>query len=214
MYLPPAFKQHDIQAQAELIRHYPLGLLIAHGADGIEANLIPFLADVDAAGQLTLRAHLSRDNAQWKTLAEHRQCMVVFQGVEGYVSPSWYPSKKQSGGKAVPTWNYACVQVSGEAKIIDNPDWLLRLFNQLTTLHESNQREPWSVSDAPADFIADRLKGVIGIELVTTKVEGKWKLSQNRTEEDVSGVIDGLRQLGDSQSALAEAMIQANSGDK
>ncbi|GKX53326.1 FMN-binding negative transcriptional regulator [Budvicia aquatica] len=210
MYLPSAFKQNDLIAQVELIRQYPLGLLISYSAEGIEANPIPFLADVDDTGQLILRAHLSRGNGQWKRLTESSQCMVVFQGAEGYTSPSWYPSKKQSGGKAVPTWNYVCVQVSGEAKIIDDTNWILTLLNQLTTLHENGKPEPWSVSDAPEDFIASKLKGIVGIELVATKVEGKWKLSQNRTEEDANGVVDGLRQMGDSHNVLAEAMIQAN----
>jgi|SRR5471030_39358 len=211
MYLPTAFKQDDIHAQAELIRLNPLGLLISSGVDGFDASPIPFLVDVDSAGQLTLRAHLSRGNAQWKALAANGHCMVVFQGAEGYVSPSWYPSKKQNGGKTVPTWNYAMVQVSGEAQIIDSADWLLTLLNELTTLHEGGQREPWSVSDAPENFIAAQLKGIVGIELVAQKVEGKWKLSQNRTAEDIHGVIDGLQQLEGPDSVLAQAMIEANS---
>jgi len=210
MYLPAAFKQQDVQAQAELIRQYPLGLLISNGSEGFEANPIPFLVDVDAAGQLTLRAHLSRGNAQWKSLAENGHCMVVFQGVEGYVSPSWYPSKQQNGGKTVPTWNYATVQVSGEAKIIDSPDWLLSLLKALTTQHEEGQREPWAVTDAPENFIAAQLKGIVGFELVARKVEGKWKLSQNRSAEDVNGVIDGLKDLQGDASPLAQAMVNAN----
>lgn len=210
MYLPAAFKQDDVHAQAELIRLHPLGLLISSGADGFEANPIPFLVDVDDAGQLTLRAHLSRGNAQWKSLAAGGQCMVVFQGAEGYVSPSWYPTKKHNGGKTVPTWNYATVQVSGEATIIDNADWLLTLLHELTTLHEGGQREPWAISDAPENFIAAQLKGIVGIELVAQKVVGKWKLSQNRTPEDINGVIDGLQQLDGPQSALAQAMTVAN----
>lgn len=211
MYLPTAFKQDDIQVQAELIRQYPLGLLITHGPDGFEANPIPFLVDIDTAGQLTLRAHLSRGNAQWKSLAADGQCMVVFQGEEGYVSPSWYPSKKQNGGKTVPTWNYITVQVSGEATLIDSSDWLLTLLHELTTVHEGGQREPWSVSDAPENFIAAQLKGIVGIELIARKTEGKWKLSQNRTHEDVSGVIQGLREHQGPQSGLASSMAKANS---
>lgn len=213
MYLPSAFKQHDLMAQVELIRQYPLGLLISYSAEGIEANPIPFLADVDATGQLILRAHLSRGNGQWKSLADRGQCMVVFQGADGYISPSWYPSKEQSGGKAVPTWNYICVQVSGEAKIIDDTSWLLALLNQLTTLHENGKPAPWSVSDAPEGFIASKLKGIVGIELVASKVEGKWKLSQNRTEEDANGVVDGLRQMGGPQNALAEVMTLTNNSN-
>ncbi|MGV8926181.1 MAG: FMN-binding negative transcriptional regulator [Ewingella sp.] len=211
MYLPAAFKQDDTQAQAELIRQYPLGLLITHGPDGFEANPVPFLVDIDAAGQLILRAHLSRANAQWKSLAVDGQCMVVFQGEEGYISPSWYPSKKHNGGKTVPTWNYITVQVSGEATLIDSSDWLLTLLHELTTVHEGGQREPWSVSDAPENFIAAQLKGIVGIELIARKTEGKWKLSQNRTTEDVSGVIQGLREHQGPQSRLAKSMAKANS---
>ncbi|GBU14128.1 transcriptional regulator [Enterobacterales bacterium] len=210
MYLPAAFKQDSPEAQAALIRRYPLGLLITHGADGFEANPIPFLVDV-VGGEITLRAHLSRGNAQWKSLAADGRCMAVFQGEEGYVSPSWYPSKKQNGGKTVPTWNYVSVQVSGEAKIIESSEWLLTLLRELTQLHEGGQREPWSVSDAPENFIAAQMKGIVGIELVARKVEGKWKLSQNRTAEDVSGVIDGLRELEGPESTLAQAMVQASS---
>lgn len=211
MYLPAAFKQDDPVAQAELIRRYPLGLLITYGSGGFEVNPVPFLVDVDAAGQMTLRAHLSRGNAQWKSLAADGHCMVVFQGEGGYVSPSWYPSKKQNGGKTVPTWNYVNVQVSGEAKIIENSAWLLTLLQELTRLHEGGQREPWSVSDAPENFIAAQMKGIVGVELVARKVEGKWKLSQNRTEEDISGVITGLCEHEGPQSELAQAMVQANS---
>lgn len=208
MYLPAAFKQDDPEAQVALIRRYPLGLLITHGADGFEANPIPFLVDV-VAGEITLRAHLSRGNAQWKALAADGQCMVVFQGEEGYISPSWYPSKQKNGGKTVPTWNYVNVQVSGEAKIIENNEWLLTLLQELTTLHEGGQREPWSVSDAPENYIAAQMKGIVGIELVARKVEGKWKLGQNRTAEDVSGVIDGLHEMEGQESALAQAMVRA-----
>ncbi len=210
MYLPAAFKQDDPEAQAALIRRFPLGLLITHGAEGFEANPVPFLVDI-VDGEITLRAHLSRGNAQWTSLAADGRCMVVFQGEEGYVSPSWYPSKKQNGGKTVPTWNYVSVQVSGEAKIIESSEWLLTLLRELTTLHEGGQREPWSVSDAPQNFIAAQMKGIVGIELVARKVEGKWKLSQNRTAEDVSGVIDGLRELDGPESTLAQAMDQARS---
>jgi len=209
VYTPQAFSLDDITAQSELISRYPLGLLISNTSQGIEANSLPFLVDVDAHGVMTLRAHFARANAHWQALLDSSECLVVFQGEQGYISPSWYASKASSGGKVVPTWNYATVQVNATAKIIDDPQWLRALLERLTQLHEGQRPEAWQISDAPDNFIASMLTGIIGIELVAHRVVGKAKLGQNRSAEDVTGVVNGLYQTEGQSSLLAAAMKKA-----
>jgi len=209
VYLPQSFSLDDISAQSELISRYPLGLLISNTPQGIEANQLPFLVDVDADGVMTLRAHFARANAHWQALLDSPECLVVFQGEQGYISPSWYASKAASGGKVVPTWNYATVQVNATAKIIDDPQWLRTLLESLTHRHEGQRPEPWQISDAPEGFIASMLTGIIGIELVAHRVVGKAKLGQNRSAEDVSGAAHGLYQAEGQRSPLAAAMKKA-----
>ncbi|MFZ4834593.1 FMN-binding negative transcriptional regulator [Rouxiella sp. Mn2063] len=209
MYSPQSFSLDEISAQSELISRYPLGLLISNTPQGIEANPLPFLVDVDTHGVMTLRAHFSKANTHWQSLCDNPECLVVFQGEQGYISPSWYASKVPSGGKVVPTWNYATVQVSATAKIIDDPQWLRTLLERLTHLHEGQRPEPWQISDAPDNFIASMLKGIVGIELVAHRVVGKAKLGQNRSAEDVAGAAKGLYESEGQNSPLASAMKKA-----
>ncbi|KFK95601.1 MULTISPECIES: FMN-binding negative transcriptional regulator [unclassified Serratia (in: enterobacteria)] len=203
MYQPASFREDDVETQLALVRANPLGLLISHGSQGLLADPIPFLVDVDQQGRVTLRAHVARANPHWQVLQTVQECLVVFQGVEGYISPNWYQSKSQSG-KVVPTWNYAAVHMWGVPTVTHDPLWLRQQLDGLTRLQESQQPEPWQIDDAPANYIASQMKGIVGIEIAITRREGKWKMSQNRSAEDVSGVIAGL-QAGDSvQQQLAD----------
>ena len=190
MYQPPQFREDRIEMQHALIRAHPLGLLISAGPEGLLANPVPFLLDSAKSPLGTLRAHVARANPQWRTLSG-RPVLVVFQGVDTYVTPSWYETKRQTG-KVVPTWNYATVQARGEAKVIAGEGWLAEQTHDLTEHHESHRAEPWKVEDAPKDFVAAQLKGIIGIEIEIAKIEGKWKVSQNRPVADRSGVAQGL----------------------
>ena len=193
MYQPPHFVETDIDVLHALIRAHPLGLLISASEDGPVANPLPFLLDADVAPHGRLRVHLARANPQWRLLAENPQMpvLVVFQGVDSYVTPSWYETKRETG-KVVPTWNYAMVQVRGRARVIEDKDWLAGQIAELTATHEAARREPWQVTDAPDAFIASQLKGIVGLEIDITDITGKWKVSQNRPESDRRGVAEGL----------------------
>ncbi|SFL81659.1 FMN-binding negative transcriptional regulator [Methylobacterium pseudosasicola] len=207
MYQPPQFRDDTLAAQHELIRTYPLGLLVTGGADGLVANPVPFLLD-EAGPHGTLRAHLARANPQWQALAEAEECLVVFQGPQGYVTPGWYASKREHG-RVVPTWNYATVHAWGRPLVIEDADWLRRQIADLTALREAPRAAPWAVDDAPAPFVAAQLRAIVGIEIPITRIEGKWKMSQNRPEADRTGVIAGMRAEG--ETILAD-MVAARSG--
>ena len=199
MYQPPHFREDDLAVQHALIRAHPLGLLVTVGSAGIEANPIPFVLDSAASSLGLLKAHLSRANPQWRTFDPEQEALVVFQGPETYITPSWYAAKREHG-KVVPTWNYAIVQAHGRLTIRDDPDWLLRQIGAMTDAQEAPRAEPWAVSDAPPPFVAAQLKGIVGIEIEIARIEGKWKVSQNRAEADRLGVSAGLR-LSDDDAA-------------
>jgi transcriptional regulator len=193
MYQPPHHAETRKEVIHALMRAHPLGLLVSNGADGPTANPIPFLLDADHGSNGRLRGHLSKANPQWRQIAERPQepVLVVFQGVDTYITPSWYATKRETG-KVVPTWNYAIVQARGHARIIDDRDWLAEQINELTGIHEAGRTDPWHVSDAPEPFIEAQIKGIIGIEIDIVSLVGKWKVSQNRPAADREGVVRGL----------------------
>jgi transcriptional regulator len=204
MYQPPHFREDRLDVQHGLIRAHPLGMLVTNGSAGLVANPLPFVLDASASSLGTLKAHLSRANGQWRDVDSGQEALAIFQGVDAYVTPSWYETKRETG-KVVPTWNYAIVQAYGRPRIVEDPDWLMRQIGELTAAQEAAQPEPWAVDDAPASFIAAQLKGIVGIEIEITRIEGKWKVSQNRPEADRRGVAEGLRALeGDASGAMAE----------
>ncbi len=177
---------------------------ITYGANGLSANLIPFVLDAAASPNGTLRGHVARANPQWRDFDPAVEALVVFQGVERYITPSWYAAKREHG-KVVPTWNYATVQARGPMRAIEDRDWLAAQIAALTAQSESGRAEPWSVSDAPEAFVAAQMKGIVGIEIPIASIEGKWKVSQNRPEADRDGVIAGLREAGEADAdAMAE----------
>lgn len=204
MYQPPHFRDDSRAAQHGLIRAHPLGLLVSAGAGGLVANPIPFLID-DAGAHGTLRAHLARANPQWRDLAEAQDCLVVFQGPQAYVTPAWYASKREHG-RVVPTWNYATVHAWGPPRVIEDADWLHRQIADLTAAREAARAEPWAVDDAPKPFVAAQVRALVGIEIPITRIEGKWKMSQNRPVADRRGVIAGMAADGaaDVSALIAE----------
>ncbi|MBZ9954969.1 FMN-binding negative transcriptional regulator [Mesorhizobium sp. BR1-1-15] len=204
MYQPPHFQETRPEVLHGLIRAHPLGLLVSSGPEGPIADAIPFLIDADVGPNGRLRAHLAKANPQWRLIADNpaSTVLIVFQGTDAYVTPSWYETKRETG-KVVPTWNYAIVQVRGIAKVIDDQDWLARQIADLTASQEGTREAPWAVTDAPAPFIQSQIKGIIGLEIEIGEIHGKWKVSQNRPVADRAGVAHGL----ESETANSSDMV-------
>jgi transcriptional regulator len=208
MYQPPHFREDRIEVQRRLIRAYPLGLLITAGTSGLLANPIPFLIDGEGPALGMLRCHLARANPQWRELASVQECLAVFQGPQAYISPSWYATKRETG-KVVPTWNYAAVHVWGQPRVIEDQEWLRRQITDLTASRESSRASPWAVDDAPPEFVTAQIKGIVGVEIPISRIEGKWKMSQNRSEADRAGVVEGLS--GEEHDEEMAALVAASS---
>ena len=202
MYLPAAFREDRPEVQHELIGAHPLGLLITAGAGGLLANPVPMLIYPDEGEHGVLRAHISRANGQWEEIATVTECLVVFQGPQDYISPSWYATKQETG-KVVPTWNYCTVHVWGRPRLVEDAGWLRRQLEDLTLSQEGARLRPWHVDDAPERYIAGQMKGIVGVEIAITRSEGKWKVSQNRSVADRSGVVTGLRAEGPAHEPMA-----------
>ncbi len=198
MYEPPHFVEDRAEVMHELIRAHPLGLLVCNGENGPVANPVPFLLDV-SSDAVVLRAHLARANPQWRLLENAGTALVVFQGEQAYVTPSWYASKTEHG-KVVPTWNYCLVQVRGKVSIHDDPAWLARQAGTLTDTHEAGRAQPWAMTDAPERFVETQLRAIVGVEIVVRELRGKWKVSQNRPVADRAGVAAGM---ADEDAAMA-----------
>ena len=203
MYQPPHFREDRIEVQHGLIRAHPLGLLITAGPGGLQANSIPVLIYSGASERGTLRAHMARGNPQWRELAAVEECLVVFQGPQEYITPSWYPTKHEHG-KVVPTWNYVTVHAWGRPQVIEDTAWLRRQIEDLTNLKEGARPAPWKVDDAPEQYLASQIKGIVGVEIPIARIEGKWKVSQNRPAVDRAGVVVGLRS---EQSEVMAALV-------
>lgn len=194
IYVPPAFREDRAPVLHALIRAHPLATLVTAGSSGPVANLLPFDL-VETSGGAVLRAHLARANPQCDDLRAGAGTLVIFQGPEAYVTPSWYAAKAEHG-RVVPTWNYAVVQVRGRPRVHDAPDWLAAQVARLTDRHEAGRAHPWAVTDAPEPFVAAQLRAIVGLEIPIERIEGKWKMSQNRSEADRQGVAEGLRGEG------------------
>jgi len=207
MFVPPHFEETRSEVLAALIRAHPLGTLVTLGADGLNANHIPFLVDPDPAPHGTLVGHVSRANPAWRDFDPRVQALVVFQGTGGYITPSWYPTKQRTG-KVVPTWNYAVVHAYGFLRIIEDAARLRAIVERLTAEHESSRPLPWKVSDAPPEYIEQMLRGIVGIEIEIRRLSGKWKTSQNRDRADRDGVAEGLSGLGDPDSEAMAALVR------
>jgi len=190
MYQPAHHREDRLHVQHDLIESHPFGLLISLGSEGLLANSLPFLLQRMSGPFGMLQAHMARPNDQWREL-DGQKVLTVFQGPHAYVSPSFYATKRETG-KVVPTWNYAMVQARGVARVRPDAAWLEPQITALTSRHEESRAPSWAVSDAPRNFIESQLRGIVGVEIEITAIEGKWKVSQNRPEADRRGVVDGL----------------------
>ncbi|WP_347093389.1 FMN-binding negative transcriptional regulator [Sphingomonas parapaucimobilis] len=209
VYRPPAFRENRPEVLYEAVQAHPLGTLITYGASGLMANVVPFTLRVEASSAV-LRAHLAKANEQVADLEAGSPVLVIFQGPQAYVSPSWYATKREHG-KVVPTWNYVIVQARGRPVMIEGQDWLGAQIDELTSIHERGRPEPWSLDDAPADFVAGQMRGIIGLEIPIEQIEGKWKVSQNQPMPNRIGVERGLRVDGRMDMA-DEVAIRGNGG--
>jgi len=207
MYQPPAFREDRLEVQHGLIRGHPLGLLITAGPAGLLANPFPYLLDADGRPLGTLRLHIARANPHWREFDTIEECLVVFQGPQDYVTPSWYATKGETG-KVVPTWNYAMVHVWGRPRVVNDAVWLRRQLDDLTASREAKREAPWKVDDAPADFVAQQMRAIVGIEIPISRIEGKWKMSQNRPEADRAAVIAGFRESGQAGEEIAALVAE------
>jgi transcriptional regulator len=186
----------------ELIRAHPLAALVTVGREGLTASHVPMVIDPDPAPYGTLRCHLSRANPQWRDFSADAQALAIFGGPERYISPNWYATKAQTG-KVVPTWNYAVVHAYGRLRVIEDAAWLRAFVTRLTDVHEARSPRPWKVEDAPEDYVAAQLSGIVGIEMPVARLEGKWKVNQNRPVADRESVVEALSELEDGRD-LAE----------
>jgi transcriptional regulator len=212
MYVPAHFDESRVPVLHDAMRRIGFGTLVTRwsdgGSDGLEASHIPLLVDPAPAPFGTLRGHIARANPQWKRADAGTPALVTLLGPDAYVTPSWFPSKRETG-KVVPTWNYITVHATGPLRFFDDRAPLLDLVTRLTDAHEGRREKPWAVTDAPAAYIDAMLKAIVGFELPIARLEGKWKLSQNKSAADVAGIRDGLAaEPGEDAAALAEAMCQ------
>jgi transcriptional regulator len=216
MYRPDLFRVDDLPRLHALMRARPFAALISSGPDGLFATHLPTMLKDDGPFG-TIECHVARANPHWKALGD--EVLMIFQGPEGYITPNWYPSKAEHG-KVVPTWNYAVVHAYGRPEAIEDTTWLRRHVGELTAQQEAGEAKagapkPWAVSDAPDSFIAGMARAIVGIRLPIARLEGKWKMSQNRELKDREGVIGGLDRRGEGDDrAIAEAVRRAMQPDR
>ena len=200
MYIPAHFAVDDATVR-ELLANVAAADLVTATEQGMVATLLPLVYDAGVGEHGALQGHLARSNDQWR-LPVTGQAMVIARGPDAYISPTWYASKAEHG-RVVPTWNYVTAHVYGSLVVHDDPAWVEANVRALTDRHEQSSAAPWSVDDAPARFIDGQLRAIVGVEVVIERVEAKAKLSQNRSSEDVNGVVAGLEALGDLAAAAA-----------
>lgn len=202
MYVPRTNAEDRPEVLADLIRAHPLATLVSTGPNGeLWATHLPVIYDPARGPHGTIEGHVARANphhqlvrAAAASAPDHspRESLVIFTGPDAYITPAWYPAKAEHG-KVVPTWNYIAVHAYGVVRLREEPEWLLAHVSRLTDRSEADRPERWQVSDAPGDYVARELRAIVGFELEVTRIEGRWKMSQNRAPEDIDGVIDGLR---------------------
>lgn len=206
MYQPPHFREESRETLIDLMRAHPLAAIVVAGPDGYEVNHVPCLVDPDIGPHGRLRLHVARPNPL-RALAEAGLPVVaIFQGAETYITPSWYETKRETG-KVVPTWNYAVVHAHGRLSLHDDASWLSGQIAALTDTHEAARAHPWAVTDAPEDFMRGQMKGIVGIEIAIERLEGKWKVSQNRPMADRHGVATGLE--AEEGGSVMAALVRA-----
>jgi transcriptional regulator len=177
------------------------------GTSGLFASHIPMVLEQDGTPLGRLKGHIARANQQWRELSPSIEALAIFSGPQHYITPSWYP-EKQLSAKVVPTWNYVVVHAYGHLKVIEDSQWLMTHLESLVKIHEAGSPVPWEIGDAPEDYIASQIKGIVGLEMVIERLEGKWKVSQNRSEQDRVGVAEGLAELNTEKSLAMKALVE------
>jgi transcriptional regulator len=205
MYLPPAFKNEDRESLCAIMKASRLANLVTATAEGPMVTPLPLLLDEEEGEFGVLYGHIARANAHWR-LEPIGEALAIFMGPDAYITPSWYATKRETG-KVVPTWNYVTVHAQGPVEFFHESERLLQLVTRLTRLHEGSRPEPWEVHDAPADYIAAQLRGIVGLRMPITRLEGKMKMSQNRSEADRRGVATGLAESDHPADVLSSRLI-------
>lgn len=205
MYIPPAFRDDDLSRIHQSIREASFATLVTAAEDGLIGTPLPMFLDTGDGEKGTLYAHLARANPQWKSTPSG-EGMAIFMGPNAYITPSWYATKRETG-KVVPTWDYVAIHAYGPVEFFEDADRLLDVVIRLTNLHEQARAAPWAVSDAPSDFIKSQLRGIVGVRIPITRLDGKRKLSQNYSIEDQQGVIEGLSRSGNDQETAVARLI-------
>jgi transcriptional regulator len=206
MYIPRVNQEDRVPVLHKLMEDQPLASLITMGSSGLFASHIPMVLEQNGALGL-LKCHVSRANTQWRDHSPTVQALAIFSGPQHYITPTWYPEKQETG-KVVPTWNYVVVHAYGFLKVIEDSEWLRAHLKKLTSIHEAASPVPWKISDAPADYISSQIKGIVGLEMTIDRLEGKWKVSQNRSERDREAVASGLADLNTPESLAMKALVE------
>jgi transcriptional regulator len=208
MYIPKHFHEPRVKVLHELIRAQPLSTLVTLSSGGLHADHIPLHLTNDPAPLGTLRGHVARANPMWTDLANDVEVLAIFHGPNAYITPSWYPTKAETG-KVVPTWNYVVAHAYGPLRVIDDASWVRAQLEALTAHNEAAFAEPWHVSDAPSDFIEKLVGAIVGSEIVISRLSGKWKISQNQPRQNQAGVLHGLQATGKAETLDMAAVIEA-----
>lgn len=206
MYIPRFNEENRPEVLHALIKSRPFATLVTLGASGLVATHLPMVFDPSDGTHGTLRCHLSRANTQWRDFSSSVDALAIFSGSQHYITPNWYPEKAEDG-KVVPTWNYVVVHAYGPITVIEDPAWLQQHLNALTSTHEAASSTPWHVSDAPADYIASQMKGIVGVEIPIRRLEGKWKVSQNQSERTRDSIECGLEDLNTPESLAMRDLV-------
>ncbi len=207
MFQPPIFREERIDIMQKLMNDHPFATLVSSIAGDLSADHIPLILHPELSKNGTIRGHIAVANPLWLNAEGEIQVLAIFQGPQAYISPSWYPSKKQHE-KVVPTWNYVVVHAHGTLRFIRDRDWILEHLGVLTKHNENHRPSPWAVSDAPDEFVARQLKGIVGIEIEVKTLTGKWKVSQNKNKKDREGVEQGLLSQKSEQAIAVSNLVR------
>ncbi len=208
MYIPASNAEHRPEVMGDFIDAHPLGALVTVSGGELFATHLPMLLDRSRGAHGVLQGHIARANPQHALPAGTTDALIIFTGPDAYISPTFYPSKAQHG-KVVPTWNYVAVHVYGSVRYIPDREFLRKHVERLTARHEGGRPEPWSVGDAPESYIESMLAAIVGVEMEISRMEGKWKMSQNRPAEDIDGVVAGLGGSDDARLKEVAALVKS-----
>jgi transcriptional regulator len=208
MHIPRRFEQNDPIQLKELINNYSFATLVTNSESGLEANHIPFFLNT-SNGRDILQGHIAKVNQLWRNLKDKSEVLVVFSGPNCYISPNYYPTKRETG-KVVPTWDYVTVHVKGILSFIHDDHWLYNIIDNLANQHEAGQPIPWSISDAPEEYIQKMLPAIVGLEIEILSLTGQWKVSQNQPEQNKQGIVASLSQKSDSDSQKIAKLVAEN----